>query len=240
MKPAARNADHIITISNTEKQRFVKHGIAELDNISVISLGVNRKFKPLHCYSSDMVKKFKLKNEVPEQYILYVGRLNIRKNIVNLIKSLNYVEDKDIKLVVVGGVDYKADAIAAAIQTNKLEHRVLFTGHVSEEDLYLYYACSKAFCFPSFAEGFGIPPIEAMKCGVPVIVSDRTSLPEICGNAGIYIDPSDPKDIAKKVDVLLSDEDFYKKKQQQSIIHASEFTWDRSALETLNILNKLV
>lgn len=231
----ARKADSLITISNSEKDRLVKNKIARKEQIDVVYHGLNNKFIPINRYEQSEILEIENKYNLPNKFLLYVGRINIRKNLRNLLEAFLLVRDKNLKLVIVGKVDHKHLDTQKFIQDNNLCESVLFTGHVPDDELYLIYARAFLFCFPSFAEGFGLPPLEAMKCGVPVIVSNTTSLPEVCGDAGIYVDPCQPKEIALAIDMLSDDDDFYQKKREQSIQHAEKFSWSTAANEILEI-----
>ncbi len=237
MKNLAARADMVITISNTEKERLVNNKVAIESRISVIYHGISSNFKHISGYSAARVKAIAFKYHLPVNYLLYVGRVNIRKNIGRLVSALKILDDKNIKLVIVGEQGKNIEALKAQIQVESLQNRVIFTGHVPEEDLYLIYANATVFCFPSYAEGFGLPPLEAMQCGVPVIVSNRTAMPEICGDAAVYINPDDAEDIAHKINDLLNDHDLYKKKVNDGIIHASQFTWPKSANGILKLIS---
>jgi glycosyltransferase involved in cell wall biosynthesis len=146
------------------------------------------------------------------------------------------LDDKAIKLVIVGELGNDITVLKNHITEEGLAHRIIFTGHVPESDLYLIYANATVFCFPSYAEGFGLPPLEAMQCGVPVIVSKRTALPEVCGDAAIYIDPDDAEDIAEKINFLLNDVNLYNKKVTDGINHAKKFSWQISANGILKLI----
>jgi glycosyltransferase involved in cell wall biosynthesis len=146
------------------------------------------------------------------------------------------LSDKAIKLVIVGKPDHKNIDVTDYIAENGLTERIIFTDYVSQEDLYLIYAQSYIFCFPSFAEGFGLPPLEAMQCGIPVVVSNTTSLPEVCGEAALYINPDDPNDIAEKLDMLLNDNKLYKEKQEQGFENSVKYSWDKAAANILHIV----
>jgi glycosyltransferase involved in cell wall biosynthesis len=237
MKSLATKADLIITISNTEKERLVINNIADSSRISVIYHGINSDFKVISSYSAARIKAVKLKYHLPPKYLLCVGRVNIRKNISSLVSALKLIDDKTIKLVIVGEQGNTADALKAQLQVESLANRVVFTGHVPEDDLHLIYANATVFCFPSFAEGFGLPPLEAMQCGVPVIVSNRTAMPEICGDAAVYINPDDIEDIAQKINNLLNDQELYRKKVTAGVNHARQFTWPKSANGILKLIS---
>lgn len=235
----ARKANCIITISESEKHRLLKHHVGDSQSIKVVHHGVNPNFKPLDDYTLEQITNFNNKYKLPNEYLLYVGRLNIRKNLLNLVRALKYLENPDIKLVIVGAVDHKNSELQPLLYEYNFKERVIFTGHVPDNDLYLFYARSKIFCFPSYAEGFGMPPLEAMRCGIPVIISNTTSLPEVCGEAGSYIDPNSPLDIALKINLLLKNKDFYKLKRQQSIVHSHIFSWVQSAESVIQILENI-
>lgn len=233
----AANADQIITISNCEKERMQKHDVTAPLGISVVYHGVNKSFKPLHAYSEDDIKALEEKYNLPQTYLLYVGRVNIRKNLIGLVKALNLLKDFDLKLVIAGerGSYPELDEYIAARQLDK---HIVFTGHVPEVDLYLLYARAKVFCFPSYAEGFGLPPIEAMQCGVPVVVSDRTSMPEVCGAAALYANPDDESEIALEIELLLNDPVLYNKKVDQCLAQARKFSWTKAANEILTLITE--
>lgn len=228
MTSLARAADMIITISNHEKRRIIDHQIAAEDDVKVVYHGVDESFKPLSAYRETEVKNIEERYRLPAQYILYVGRVNVRKNISKLITAMPLIKSK-IQLLIVGEKGAETSALQQQIAELDLRDRVVFTGHVPLADLYLIYARATVFCFPSFAEGFGLPPLEAMKCGVPVVVSNRTAMPEVCGDAAVYINPDEPIHIALKINELLGDRIYYAQKVAAGLKHVKQFTWQRAA-----------
>ncbi len=237
MKRLAARANKIITISNTEKERMVNNRVGDKQDIAVVYHGISNKFKPLAGYPVGMVDTMRSKYNLPEKYLLFVGRINTRKNLFNLLRSLTMLEDNQIKLVIVGEQSNADEELGNYIDETHLFDRVIFTGRVDEEDLYLIYAGATVFCFPSYAEGFGLPPLEAMQCGVPVVVSDRTAMPEICGDAAVYVNPDDTRDMATKINSLLGNKPFYNEKVKSGIAHARQFFWEKSANEILTLIN---
>jgi len=235
MKTLAKNANRVITISNTEKARMARHHFAKEENIHVVYHGVNPAFKPINFYSDDDIREVINKYDLPEKYLLYVGRLNVRKNLNTLIHAIPMLKDTNMKLLIVGEQEAKGELLKE-IQATHLQDKIMFVGHVPEDDLHLIYAAATVFCFPSYAEGFGLPPLEAMRCGLPVVVSNRTSMPEVCGSAAIYIDPDCAEDIAQKINFLLSDERFYREKMINGLGYSAAFSWKRSANEILNLI----
>lgn len=231
----ARKANRIITISQSEKNRLLNHIPFSPSKINVVYHGVNSNFKPLDRIDSKEILRIDRLYKLPPRYILYVGRINIRKNLTNLIQAFSQLSDLDICLVIVGKIDSKSLPINSLIRTLDLQNRVIVTGQVPEDDLFKLYARATIFCFPSFAEGFGLPPLEAMQCGVPVAVSNRTCLPEVCGDAALYFDPENVDDIANKITMLLSDQNLYNGFVAKGIKHSSKFSWRLAASEILRL-----
>ena len=237
MKYLAKKADKIITISTSEKQRLIDHKIKDGNHIAVVYHGVNEKFKPLSFYPQEIINGVNLKYKLPVRYLLFVGRVNPRKNLTALLKALSLLDDDTIPLVITGENMVGYPELDQLLKTYENRERVIFTGHICEEDLYLVYARATVFCYPSYAEGFGLPPLEAMQCGIPVVVSGLTAMPEICGEAAIYIKPDSSADIAEKINELLNNPEFYKQKVQCGLQRANGFKWKKSATEVLDIIS---
>ena len=194
--------------------------------IDIAPSGVTNIFKPSYQHDLHYVKE---KYNLPEFYLLFAGRLNARKNIRGLIKSLRFLDDKNISLVIVGEENWKAPGINEILAQQEIRKRIIFTGFVPDNELAAIYAMAKAFCFPSFAEGFGLPPLEAMASGIPVIVSDTTSMPEVCNHAALFIDPGNPKNIADQVNSLLKNKTLYEQKKREGLEWSRQYTWKRTA-----------
>ncbi|AYL94595.1 glycosyltransferase family 4 protein [Mucilaginibacter celer] len=234
----AAKADKIITISNSEKQRMLEHNVLSSNNIDVVYHGINEKFKPLSSYQPDAIEALEDKYKLPQKYLLYVGRVNIRKNLVTLVRAFALLKQHNIKLVIAGKNTGAYPQLDSFIADNGLAGDIIFTGHVPEDDLYLLYARATVFCFPSYAEGFGLPPLEAMQCGVPVVVSNRTAMPEVCGTAALYADPDSAENMAGKIELLLADADLYQMKAKQGIAQARKFSWKKAANEILTLITE--
>jgi glycosyltransferase involved in cell wall biosynthesis len=240
IKPLSYFADNVITVSNSEKERLIKYSFAkDPSHISVVYNGYSSVFKTIEHFDSTLVQKTVTKFNLPGKYLLYVGRLNQRKNILNLIKSINMLHDKDIKLVIVGKPQQKMFNLSSAIKNLGISDRIILLNYVEDSLLPIVYGLATIFCYVSFQEGFGLPPLEAMAAGVPVIVSNTSSLPEICGHAGTYCNPFDSKDIANKIDTLLEDKNVYLEKKRLGFSIASQFKWEKAAKDILNIMNNL-
>ena len=229
----SNRAHAIVTISNEEKKRLDHYGFkSKSGNTYVVHHGIDPSFRPAEQHTSAALEAVKSKYNLPHQYLLFVGRLNARKNIENLLRALAKTQS-DIPLVVVGSENWKASKHYETIQQTGIQNRVLFLGSLPEEDLVAVYALAYVFCFPSIAEGFGLPALEAMASGIPVIVSNTTSLPEVCGEAGNYIDPYNIESIAKAIDQLVDDPALYTQKKEQGLAVASTFTWQKAASRIL-------
>ncbi len=155
------------------------------------------------------------------------------------------IADQDIPLVIVGKADWKTPNLDIHLSDPAIARRVIMTGSVDDEELPVVYALSTIFCFPSFAEGFGLPPLEAMASGVPVIVANRTSLPEVCGDAATYAAPEDPASIAASIDQLLSDKGLYAAKVKSRVIkellqvHLKDAILCRGRIEKVYVMHSI-
>jgi glycosyltransferase involved in cell wall biosynthesis len=208
--------------------------------IDIVPLAVSKMYKPLAFHNDANLLAVREKFRLPERYLLYVGRLNVRKNIENLLKSLLLLHDSQIKLVIVGKADWKTPDLREILSKPEISKRIILTGSVSDDELAFVYSMACVFCFPSFAEGFGLPPLEAMASGVPVVVSDTTSLPEVCGNAAVYINPYKSESIADGINELLENHALYGQQKINGLQRAKEFTWERSARAFMKSINNAV
>lgn len=227
-----KKAARVIAISETTKRDLIQHlGIPEED-ISVVYLGIDHKvFSPVE------------RRHVDYPYILFVGSEQPRKNFIGLLKAFKMLKSrhgfKDLKVVKVGmaggrEADFRKTTLQA-IQELELSRDVILTDFVPLEDLPAYYSGAECFILPSLYEGFGLPPLEAMACGCPVIVSDIAALPEVTGDAAILVDPHDTKAMADALYLVLKDERLRKDLAAKGVHWARQFTWERTARETLQV-----
>ena len=241
---SVKKAKRIIAISQSTKNDILKKYHISPDKVTVIYPGItNYEITKLNTTYSKIAQKFGIVGD----YILYVGTLQPRKNIVRLIEAFELVSKRQtangkrlLQLVIVGKKGWLYDTIFAKVKDLGIEDRVIFTGFVPDEELPVLYAHATCFCLVSLYEGFGFPVLEAMKEGTPVVASNVSSLPELVADAGILVNPEDVTDIAHGIiDVLkMKDEDRMKlitrgKKQ------AAKFTWGKTARETLNVLEEV-
>ena len=231
LKSSARRADRIVTVSQFSKKQIIKYLKVDENKIDVMPNGVD-----LDIFRSDISdeqkEKVKRKYGIEGKYLLYLGMLEPRKNILGILEG--YIglcgRMKDApKLVLAGGKGWLYESIFEKVRKNKIEEKVIFTGYVDGEDIAAMMGGAEVFVFPSIYEGFGIPPLEAMACGTPVITSNNTSLPEVMGDCGILVDPYNYGEIADAMERILTDEKLRLELAEKGIERAKLFSWDNSA-----------
>jgi glycosyltransferase involved in cell wall biosynthesis len=238
IKNYAHQADDIIVVSENTKREVLKYLEVPEGKVHVIYNGYSPAFRPLE--ESENTRKVLEKYRIKGDYILFVGTLEPRKNIEGIIRAYHQSRAKDdYLLVLAGGRGWKYKSVFGLLEELKLKNRVVFTWYVPESDLPALYNQSSLFVYPSFYEGFGIPPLEAMACGLPVIVSNTTSMPEVVGDAGLYVEPDDVEQIAHCIDKVLSDETLRNNMIKKGLARAKMFSWEKTAQETLRLYQKL-
>lgn len=241
LKLIKNRADAIIVISNHTKMDCIKYLRIPEEKLRVIYEAADEIFKP---YNNKEEIQIYLKNKygIKFPFILSVGTLEKRKNISYLLKAFYKLKKagNDHKLVIVGKMGWKYKKIFDTLNELDLKKDVIFTGYVPNEDLVKLYNTADLFVFPSIYEGFGLPPLEAMACGTPVITSNTSSLPEVVGNAGITVDPYDPKVLANEMYHILTNDDFKAELSKKSLERAKLFSWKQTAKETWNVYEEVL
>lgn len=237
---SARKAKAIFTISQASKNDILNEYSIDEKKIHVTYPGIKPDNTMGDTISIDSLQK---KYSLRKEYILFVGTLQPRKNIVRLIEAFAKTKKdskKEIELLIVGKKGWLFEEILSAPERFGVENDVKFLEFISDEELTTLYKHAICFVLPSLYEGFGLPILEAMKNGCPVITSNVSSLPEAGGEAALYIDPQDVSDIAKKIHLVLTDkknrDDMIKKGYGQ----IKKFSWERTAKETLSVLKTIV
>jgi glycosyltransferase involved in cell wall biosynthesis len=232
-----RKAKIIIADSYATKEDIIEYfGIRE-EKIRVIHLGVESRFRPIN-----NVEDFRLKNNLPSKMILNVGTLEPRKNVVSLIKAFRKLREmgfEDVKLVIAGNKGWLYQEIFKEVGQSGLKQEILFLGVVRDKDLPLLYNCADIFVYPSLYEGFGLPPLEAMACGVPVITSNTSSLPEVIGDAGIMVDPTDINSLCESMYILLKDKELWNRMRNMGLERSKLFSWDNTAEKILKVYDEV-
>lgn len=233
-KNLCKKSHRIISVSQNTKNDLVNiYGIAQ-EKIQVIYSGISERFRPID--DKNILGDVKKKYFLPENFVLYLGNLEPRKNIDSIITIFQRNKiPQQTHLVIAGANAWKYKQLYAMAE--KLRGRIHFIGYVDETDKPALYSLSQAFLYPSYYEGFGFPPLEAMACGAPVIASNISSLPEITNNASILVDPYNVNDIASAVNALLNDSEARKILIERGLERSSQFRWDTTARETIKVFH---
>jgi glycosyltransferase involved in cell wall biosynthesis len=234
---AIKKSTAIIAVSQNTKQEIIKYCRVPATKVFVSLEGVNSRYRKIDSLS--LLAQAREKYNLPERYILFVGTLEPGKNLTRLLEAFCQLKQKNRlphKLVIVGaygwGKDLKLlDAGRGSIRLRRFNFadEIIFTGYVPEEDLPFLYNAAELFVFPSLYEGFGLPVLEAMACGTPVIASNLSSLPEIVGDAGLLINPYDINEIAAAMAKVLNDKDLQTELISKGLKRVQEFSWRKSA-----------
>ncbi|MBI4141752.1 glycosyltransferase family 4 protein, partial [Candidatus Woesearchaeota archaeon] len=180
------------------------------------------------------------KYKIKHQFILFVGTIEPRKNLTRLVEAFLHVKKKGLKLVIVGEKGWKNEDFYKMIEELDLKENVLFTGYVPDKDLVQFYRAAEMFVYPSIYEGFGIPVIEAMACGCPVITSNISSLKEIANGAAVLVNPSHTKEIAKAIETVLKNKALQAHLAHIGQLRAQKFTWEKTAKKTLDVYRSVI
>lgn len=238
IKNAVRTAKKVITVSKNTKNDLMKFLKVPEKKIEVIYNGISPEFKIID--DQKILEKTLSKYKIKTPFLLYTGVWRSHKNLVRLLEALSYLKNEkglELNLVITGKKDPHYPEIEYTTHTLDLEKNVTFTGQVDEEDLVNLYNSALFYVFPSLYEGFGLTPLEAMKCGTPVIASNTSSIPEICGEKNaIFFDPYNIKDIAEKIYELYKDPLKQAKLEENGLTHASKFSWKTSIDKTFKIV----
>ncbi len=241
IKKTLKNADVIITISANTKNDLVELlGIPE-DKIVVIYSGNNEVLN--NSSEADRLGYLKEK-KLNDKFILYLGTIEPRKNLVGLIQAYNIFRDDNpelasYKLVLAGAKGWKNKEIYSTAKLSPYKNDIIFLGYVDERAQEILYKSASLFVFPSFYEGFGFPPLEAMSAGLPVICSSVSSLPEVVAGAAVLIDPFNHHQIASAIKEVLSDEKLRENLKSKGLVRAQEFSWEKTARAYLEVFKSI-
>jgi glycosyltransferase involved in cell wall biosynthesis len=235
----ARCASIIIAPSEWTKKEIIERLGVRPDKIRVIYEAAREGMKPM---PPDLCQAVLDKHQIRRPYLLYVGTIEPRKNLLTLIRAyeeLLRTTTRRPQLVMCGGRGWLCDEVFQLVADLKLQDSVRFTGYVEDADLPALYSAAEAFVYPSFYEGFGLPPLEAMACGAAVITSDVSSLPEVVGKAGLTHAPEDARALTEAMARLLGDETAREHFRREGFKQASQFSWERAARETQAVYNEV-
>lgn len=235
---AVKGAQHVIAVSQFTKGELVQKFPAVASKVSVITEGVEQRFFTLRSPTDDAVLR-RLGISVP--YILYVGLWMKHKNLPGLLRAFRNARMAGFSgsLVVTGDGEPGGEHVRQLAADEELEDVLILPGRVSDDDLPVVYRQARAFVFPSFSEGFGLPPLEAMASGTPVVAARAGSLPEILGDAALYADPHSPREIAAALLLLDADPALRQQMQERGREQAAQFSWTQCGRSTLNLYRTL-
>ncbi|MCL5998371.1 MAG: glycosyltransferase family 4 protein [Chloroflexi bacterium] len=249
VRAASTNAIHILTDSEFSKRDILKHLAVEAGRVTAVPLAADIRFTPF--VPDDELDRVRERYQLPASYAFYLGSFDSRKNIETLLQIYVWCGDtigQEFPLVVTGEPGtpaYASDGRKTTLgqmakELDLDEEEVRFIGRVAEEDKPALYAGARCFVFTSLYEGFGLPALEAMACGTPVVGSDASSMPEVVGNAGMLVAPLDARRMAGAVIAICTEDELHDKLSQRAILRAAQFSWQRTALETLAVFKRVV
>lgn len=241
LSKSCKRADHIITISEFSKSEIIKYLDIPEDKISIMPCGVDTAVYHPN-YSNADIKTVKEKYKLQGDYLLYLGTLEPRKNIERFIQAYAQLkrENPNIpKLVLAGRKGWMYESIFATVKSLQMENDIIFTGYIEACDAPILIKGATIFLFPSIYEGFGMPPLEAMACGTPVLVSNVSSLPEVVGDAGVQVNPFSIDSIKEGMELLITDEQKRMELSCKGLERSKLYTWDRATEIVQKVFQRL-
>jgi glycosyltransferase involved in cell wall biosynthesis len=236
---SARRADHIITVSEFSKKDIVSRYRVDPDKVTVIEQDPRDEFRLMNPeYCREVILS---KYGIAAPFILYVGRINPRKNLIRLVEAFSHLRRKGMqyRLVIVGKQDWMAEQVVQRVKELSLEDTVIFTGYIDWNDVALFYNAADLLVYPSICEGFGLPVMEAMACGVPVVTSFGSSLEEVAGGAAILVDPYSIDSIADALGAVIADRQLAVSLREKGLRRVADFRRDRKPQQTISIYHKV-
>jgi glycosyltransferase involved in cell wall biosynthesis len=224
-----RRAAAVLTGSEYSRREIVELVGAGPDRVHVVPLGLEPRFRPRPADPARLAARF----GIDRPYVLCVGTLEVRKNLLGALEAFSALRDLDVQLVVAGGVGWMNDEFARVVRD--VRDHVIVTGYIGDDDLVGLMSSAACFLYPSFLEGFGFPPLEAMACGAPVVSSTGGSLPEVCGDAALLVDPADTRAITGALERVLTDEPLAADLRRRGLERSRAFTWARCAEGTVDV-----
>ena len=224
-------ARRIVTVSDFSKSQLIAHCRIPENKIRVVALGNEHMREQQPDYGV-----YDKQGIVPGRYLLAVSSLNPSKNFANIVRAIEMLPDADYEIVIAGASNAKVFGRAELPHADKIK----LAGYVTDAELKALYEGAACFVFPSLYEGFGLPPLEAMSCGTPVVASDAASLPEVCGEAVLYCDPHSPGDIARQIGAVMNDVRVRDRLSGRGLRQAARFSWVACARQTLEVVKEAV
>lgn len=237
--PAVHTANAVITISDYTRQEVLRRFKLAPEKVTAIPLAAASHFQQV---SQKEIMALREKYALPEKFILAVGTLQPRKNIDCLLEALDLLRQRGVQvpLIHVGSRGWFTQSIDETIERLKLQTTIRFLGRLPQADLVKFYNAASVYAYPSLFEGFGLPLLEAMACGCPVVTSNTTSMPEVVKDAGLLVDPRQPAEWAKALEKVLTDQTLARSLHEKGLARAKEFSWQRCAEQTHKIYQNVI
>ncbi|HEY6232535.1 MAG TPA: glycosyltransferase family 1 protein [Pyrinomonadaceae bacterium] len=241
VRRSAREAAQVIALSKHARQDLIETYGLPPEKVTAIPLAAADHFRPIN--DDEELQRVRQTYGIVGEYILSVGAIQPRKNLSRLVEAYSRLrratpEGNLPKLVLAGKCSWLYEETLRIIRELQVSDSVILTGYVPDSDLPGLYSGALCFVYPSYFEGFGLPPLEAMKCGVPVIVGNQTSLPEVVGDAGLLVDPFDAEAIAGAIDRVIHDSNLRAELGRKGLAHAQLFDWRETARQTLQVYQR--
>ena len=237
---SVEKADAVIAVSESTRSDVIEVLGTPATKVTTVHNGVDSDMRPL---SRDEVNAYRRRHALPSQMMLFLATLEPRKNLPTLLEAYATMRQKHNSrhhLVVAGGRGWYYQEIYATVERLGLREDVTFLGFVPREELALLYNAAELFVYPSLYEGFGFPPLEAMACGTPVVVSNTSSLPEVVGDAGVSVDPYDADALASAILKVLSDASLRDRLRHAGLANAARFSWEKTASATVQVYRRVL
>jgi glycosyltransferase involved in cell wall biosynthesis len=240
MRLSAKQANAIVTVSESTRRDAIRLLGVDPGKVTTTQLGVDASFRVINDLHAK--KEIALKYDLPEKFILYLGTIEPRKNLPLLVRAYRLLVDNGthLKLILVGKYGWMYQEVFNLVRELSLEDMVQFTGYIPQVELPLIYNLASLFVYPTIYEGFGLPVLEAMACGLPVITSDIASLPEIVGEAGILVPTGDLDALFDAMKRVTHDKELREKLTIQGLLRARDFSWERTAQLTLQVYRRVL
>lgn len=238
---AARKSSRIITVSKASKDSIIRELGVPDEKIIVTYEGTNQIFRQI--FDVEQIRRIRTKYNLTSDYIIGIGSTDPRKNISGLVQAYAHLQANlktAYQLVIIWTNKYLSKVLMKQVEDLGLNERVRFLSQVSDEDLVLLYNGASLFAYPTLGEGFGLPLLEAMACGTPVVAANNSSVPEIAGDAAILVNPADTRDLSETISKVLSDGNLRSELSYKGLKRAKEFSWERCAKETIQVYHSIV
>jgi glycosyltransferase involved in cell wall biosynthesis len=239
MWAAARRSSRILTVSEASKRDILDLFNVRPEKIVVVYNAIDEHFSAAP--SDEHVARIRERFQLDHKFVLYVGNIKPHKNLVRLIEAFSQLRrtHDDLKLLIIGDEISKLPALRRAVHSHKLHKYVRFLGYLKDDTLAVLYRLASVFVFPSLYEGFGLPAVEAMASGTPVVTSNVSSLPEVTGDAAVLVDPYDVESIGNGIRRVLDDPQFAEELRLKGLKRAREFSWARSVEKTRRVYREV-